>query len=531
LTTKVLSEAQKRRRRRYKKVSGIEPANRDGPRNVTAKSQPMLPAGTTQHALNLLFPKEDRYITNPNAWITDELNEWAWSKQQEICRSVVENKYTAVKACHGPGKSFIAARIFAWFLRVHRLGSAFGVSSAPTAPQIGAILWRELRRVHVKAKLPGRITLDNQWYMSKYGKRNTPNSEDQLIAHGRKPADYDEQAFQGIHDEYVIAVLDEAGGIPKQLFDAVDSILTTDDCRALAIGNPDDPGSHFATICAPGSGWNVISISAFDTPNFTGEQVPPQVAKVLVSPGWVDERRRSWGEGSPLWTSKVLGEFPDVSDETLFPPSIIRRACERNLPGTETGRYGADIARFGTDKSVVYRNRGFQIRHEAEWAKQDTMASAGQLALILNRHPIIRPPMVIDVVGLGSGVYDRLKEQNYNVVPFASSERAFQPAKYTNRRSEVYWTFRELCESGSIDLDPEDEQLLSEMGSIKWGLDSSGRIYIESKDDMKKRGMPSPDHADSAVMSTVMNTTAREILEMMNQRPKSVAGDILTRPM
>jgi hypothetical protein len=527
--SQVLSEAQKRRRRRYQKRSGLEPSRGVAGKQIKEHTQPMLPAGTTDHALKLLFPTEHAYLDDPAQWISDELNEWAWSLQREICKSVVENKYTAVQACHGPGKSFIAARIFAWWLRVHRLGSAFGVSSAPTAPQIGAILWRELRRVHAKGKLPGRITLDNQWYMSKYGKRNTPNSEDQLIAHGRKPADYDEQAFQGIHDEYVIAVLDEAGGIPKQLFDAVDSILTTDDCRALAIGNPDDPGSHFATICAPGSGWNVIKISAFDTPNFTGEKVPASVARVLVSPGWVDERRRSWGEGSPLWTSKVLGEFPDVSDETLFPPSILRRACERNLKGTETGRYGADIARFGTDKSVVYRNRGFQIRHEKEWAKQDTMASAGQLALILNRHPLIRPPMIIDVVGLGSGVFDRLREQGYNVVPFASSERAFNAAKYTNRRSEVYWTFREMCESGSIDLDPADETLLSELGSIKWGIDSSGRIYIESKDDMKKRGMPSPDHADAAVMSTVMNTTAREILEMMNKRGSSIADDILTK--
>jgi hypothetical protein len=524
-----LTPKQRALREKYKREGKSNVMN--GVKVGKPKSVPLLPAGATDHALKLLFPVEDKYIKDPIGWVTQELNEFLWSKQREIAESVRDNKYTAVQACHGPGKSYTAARMFAWWLRCHRLGSAFGVSTAPTAPQIGAILWRELRRVHQKGQLPGRITLDNQWYMSKYGKRNTPGPEDQLIANGRKPADYDEQAFQGIHDEFVIAVLDEAGGIPKQLFDAVDSILTTDTCRALAIGNPDDPGSHFATICAPGSGWNVIKISAYDCPAFTGEKIPASVAKMLVSQSWVKERERSWGVGSPLWTSKVLGEFPDVSDEAMFPPSILRRACERSLAGTDHGRYGADIARMGTDKTVIYRNRGFQIRHEAEWAKKDTMQTAGHLIAILNRHPMIKIPMVIDVVGLGAGVFDRLKEQNYNVVPFASSERAFDPKKFVNRRSEVFWTFRELCENGSIDLDPADETLLAELGSIKWGIDSSGRIYVESKDDMRKRGLPSPDHADAAVMSTVMNVTARELIEMMNKRKSSIADDILTKVM
>jgi hypothetical protein len=500
-------------------------------------SHNLLPPGSVQRALDILFPKEAEHANDPKGWVNGRLGEYIWSKQVEIANSVRDNRYTAVPACHGPGKSFIAARIMGWWLDTHPLGSAFAISTAPTAPQIGAILWRELRRLHRKASLRGRLTLDNQWYMTDAGTRNSPSPDDELIAMGRKPADYDQAAFQGIHARYVLAVLDEACGIPKNLYDAVDSIVTGDDCRVLAIGNPDDPGSHFANICAPGSGWNVIPISAFDTPNFTGEQVPDEIRHVLVTPNWVKEREKRWGIGSPLWVSKVEGKFPDVSDETLFPPSMIRRACETELPGIEQGQYGADIARYGTDRSVVYRNRGFQIRKEAEWHKQDTMQSAGRIKTILHKHR--QPPkVVVDVIGLGSGVYDRLREQGLPVVPHAGSESARRPSRFKNRRAEVYWTFRELMDDGLVDLDPEDEDLLSQMASIKWDTDSSGRIFIETKEDMRKRGLPSPDHLDAAILSTVMNTSLRDLLSEENlqhrirhSEEKSIAGDVMSRAM
>ena len=144
----------------------------------------VLPPGTMDATLRYLFPSPDPYGDNPADWIRDRLGGHVWSRQEEICNSVVQNRYTAVKACHGPGKSWIASRIGAWWLNVHDLGDAFLVSSAPSWPQVQAILWREMRRAHRVGKLPGRITLDCHWYMGE-GKSN-----EELIAMGRKPADY-----------------------------------------------------------------------------------------------------------------------------------------------------------------------------------------------------------------------------------------------------------------------------------------------------------------------------------------------------
>jgi hypothetical protein len=189
---------------------------------------------------------------------------------------------------------------------------------------------------------------------------------------GMKPPTTRER-FQGLHARYILILLDEACGIPMSLWTAVKTLMTNDNARCLAIGNPDDPGSEFANICKPSSGWNTITIDAFSSPNFTGEYVPPDVAENLVTPLWVDDRRKDWGEGSPLWQSKVMAEFPDVSDEYLITPAMIQKGILCDLPGLNTTRYGVDVARFGDNKTVVYRNREGQLRLEDSWGMSDTI--------------------------------------------------------------------------------------------------------------------------------------------------------------
>ncbi len=478
-----------------------------------------LPLGTTEAAMRYMFPKPAPYLDNPVAWCEERTGAYLWSAQKNILNSLVEHKYTAVKACHGPGKSFIAGKAGCWWIDIHPLGDAFIVTTAPSWPQVQAILWREIRRTWHRAKLGGRITLDCQWYLSEQG-----DTYEELIGMGRKPADYDENAFQGLHAKYILIILDEACGIPETLWTAVLSLATNDNARVLAIGNPDDPGSHFARICKPGSGWNVITINAFDTPNFTGEYVPDEVAVDLVTPGWVEERRRDWGEGSLLWTSKILGEFPDVSDEYLITPAMIQTGIQTDLPGLEQGRYGVDVARMGVDKSVVYRNRGGQIRHVDSWAMTDTMQTTGRIKNHLSKHnPLKIPPAVIDIIGVGAGVYDRLREMGYTCIPFNGAERAYRPDKFKNRRAEQWWGFRVALENGLIDLDPKDEDLHAQLQSVKWFVDSSGRIQIESKDDVRDRGLPSPDKGDAAVYSTVVTPGF-----VKSQLEGSLASDLLT---
>lgn len=460
-------------------------------------SSATLVPGTTDRVLARLFPQPDPFADDPVGWVDERLREFLWSKQREVARSVVHHRYTAVPSAHDTGKSFSASRLIAWWIGSHPAGSAFAVSTAPTATQVEVILWREIGRAHRKGDLPGRIT-SGAVPMWKLG--------DEIVAYGRKPQDLTSPedaaaAFQGVHAPYVLVVLDEAGGIPKWLWDAVDTLVTNENARVLAIGNPDNPASQFEKVCRPGSGWNVIPISAFDTPAFTGEDVPEDLLQVLVSQTWVDERKRRWGESSSLYTSKVLGRFPEETEDTVIAPSLIAKAqLNSTLPGLELGQYGADIADQGHDRTVIYRNRGGVVRLVSVLPRQTTMKTAGGLKrLILETK--LEVPMWVDGIGVGAGVLDRLREQDLPVRGFIASERARNPRKFANRRAEAWWGARTLFEEGLIDLDPADEDLAAQLSGPKWHNDSAGRIVIESKKDMAKRGLPSPDHADAFVMS------------------------------
>lgn len=472
--------------------------------------------------------EDDPRKANPVGWIQERLGEFIWSKQRVVCESVRDNRYTAVPSAHGTGKSYIAARIVSWWLDVHPVGEAFVVTTAPTSPQVRAILWREINRAHRKGNLDGYITQGEvpEWKMG-----------GELVGWGRKPADYVDSAqaataFQGIHARYVLVVLDEAGGIPNWLWDAVDTLVTNDDARVLAIGNPDDPTSHFEEVCRPGSGWHVEQISAFDLPAFTGEKVPEELHHVLTGKKWVEERKKRWGEGSPLYISKVLGQFPEIGEDTLISPKMIREAMERSLSGIHSGRYAGDVARKGKDKTVVYSNRGGKIRKVLELHKTDTMETAGKFKVMLEKRGI-RIPMWIDTNGLGAGVYDRMHEQNLAVYPFNGSESSSDKTKYKNKRAEAFWKMREEMEDGKIDLDPLDLDLQAQLGSILWKNDSGGRIQIESKEDIIKRLGVSPDYADAAVMSVmeIGLESIDEFLELLKRGKRdTITQDLLNAP-
>jgi hypothetical protein len=441
----------------------------------------------------------------PVQWARQKLAAWLWSKQQEILQSIVDNRYTAVKSCHGIGKSYTAAAAACWWLDAHPPGSAFVVTTAPTDTQVKAILWREIQRLHKRGKLLGRITEDAHWKLD----------DGELIAYGRKPADKVSpeeamQAFQGIHALYVLVILDEACGVPKWLYDAADSLATNDDARVLAIGNPDNPSAEFANVCKPGSGWHVIKVGAWDTPNFTGEPVPPELARLLISQQWVQERAERWGTESSLYVSKVLGEFPKVGDDTLIEPSWVIAAQQRTLPPNVLDCvYGVDVARFGKDKTIAMLREGYVCRVVYERAKQSTMTTANDLRKLTNAH-ISRPPFCVDDVGIGGAVTDRLRELGHQVHAMIGNAAPTQvlpngKAKFNNIRSEWFWNLRELLETNQLDLDEADDELAAQLSTIRYALDKQGRICVESKENMERRGLPSPDRADALAYACALN--------------------------
>jgi hypothetical protein len=428
---------------------------------------------------------------DPAGWVRERLGEHPWSKQVQIMESVRDNRHTAVKSCHDTGKSYTAARLASWWIDSHAPGEAFVVTTAPTGAQVKAILWREINRAHRKGGLIGRCN-QVEWWIG-----------NEMVAFGRKPADYSPQAFQGIHQRYILIIIDEACGVTKNIWDAVETLATNEHARVLAIGNPDDPATQFFNICQPGTGWAIHQISYLDTPAFSHEAVPPDLLQDLISPLWVEERRQMWGEDSPLWTSKVMGEFPEYAQDTVVPLPMVRR-----LQAWETwpeeidpvSELGIDVG-AGGDKTVIRHRFGRKP------GKQWTDHTADPSNVVSKAMQAIRETGAtrakIDSIGIGWGVAgwleEKLAEQNINceVIRVNVGEGSSDPWRFPKLRDEIWWMARELTQDKAWDLRDIDDETLGQLIAPKYKPDTAGRTKVEKKEDTRERIGRSPDNADA----------------------------------
>ncbi len=455
-------------------------------------------------------PPGRRYKANPTLWAKERAGIDLWSKQSQIMNSVRDNYETMVHSCHEVGKSFTAATAVCWWLDVHPPGEARVVTTAPTQPQVEAILWHEINKIHERAELLGRTNL-TEWYIGK-----------QLVAFGRKPSDYNQSAFQGVHARYFLVVLDEACGIPKNLWDAASTLAANEHSRILAIGNPDDRNTEFGDNCkTPDPTREIIKIGYRDTPNFTGEPVSQHVADSLIHPHWVESRRRKWGEDSALFMSKCEGEFSELGDPFSTIPYAWAAQCRWNeLPATGDVEAGIDIG-GGGDRTVVQLRRGARALEQFEFVDADPMKTVGRIAQILAEHSVRRAK--VDSIGIGWGVYGRLRELSSTsnpygekhshaaeVIPinFSESPPAGFGDRYLNMRAYVHWEVgRENSRLKLWDLTQLDDDTIHELTASRYEIvDSSGMVKIEAKDKIIKRLGFSPDRSDALLLAFTRST-------------------------
>ncbi|MGP3917669.1 hypothetical protein [Nonomuraea sp. 10N515B] len=438
------------------------------------------------------------YAADPVGWVRRRLGQSVWSKQAEILQAVRDHRRTAVRSGHGVGKSWTAALVACWWLDTHPPGEAFVVSTAPTFSQVRAILWRYIRKHHRAAELPGRVN-QTEWLI-----------DDELVGYGRKPADHDESGFQGIHARWVLVVIDEACGVPEQLWIAADALATGPDCRILAIGNPDNPASHFRRVSTPGSGWHQIRISAFDSPNLTGEEVSLAMATALVGREWVEEKRKDWGEDNPLYRSKVLGEFTEDSEWQVVRSSDVA-ACRigRDEPYEEAEllpvELGVDVG-GGGDETVVRERRGRQAGREwrAHTDRPERIAPLIKMAIRETGATRVK----IDSIGVGFGVIGELRNdktlRGVQIVAVNVGEKASRPDRFANLRAEIWWEVgRGLSERRGWDLSGMDnaDTTVAQLLEPQWDADPQGRIRVEKKEEIIKRLGRSPDNADALLLA------------------------------
>lgn len=457
-----------------------------------------------------------RWRSDPVAWVTERLGEHVWSKQAEVLRAVRDHKLVAVQSSHGVGKSWIASRIAGYYLDVHRAGDYFLVSTAPTWAQIRAILWRYIGQMHARAGLPGYVTQQAEWKVG-----------NELVGFGRKPADTDQHGMQGLHAPVgVIAIIDEASGVPDQIWNAIDSLVTTPESRVVALGNPDSVSSRFHRVCTTEPRWHRIRISSFDTPAWTGEDVPPELLAGLVSREWVEDKRVRWGERSPLYRIKVCGEFCADDDAALIPLSWVSAAQQRWHTWNESPRrdseqppgrrvLGVDVALGGEDLTAVATRQGDVVMQVETWAQLDTIGIANLVKARLDGTP--QSVAVVDSIGVGAGVLDVLRHRGASVRPFVASAAtkrrdATGTQGFLTLRSAAWWSLRELLDPalGATLALPPDDELTAELTAPRWEPRTGGKIVVESKDEIRARIGRSTDRADAVVMACWSDMPARE---------------------
>lgn len=453
--------------------------------------------------------RKEQYKWDLALWAKEVGGYHMWSAQKEVSESLAINQNVAVKAGHGVGKSWLAAIAICWWIDT-RYPNSFAASTAPSTAQIGAIVWREIHGIRTRVekrykeglvdhKLPGYVTSDHVW----------KTEEGVPVAFGRKPPDQKtDDAFQGLHaSEGVLAVGDEAVGLTEDMIDALGNITSTSNSRRLLICNPTNPASHVGKLFKDKpKNWSFHTISVLKSPNFTDEKydTPPEVLQALSDQSFVDSKREEYGEGSPKWTSRIEGEFAWDMGFTLFRPADLAKGYDCEIvPSLETRPVlGVDVSRSKAgDKNTVYKYHDGQLRFVEDWNDPNAVSTAKKIHELAVAHAVSE--VRIDGVGIGGPIADYVREyaeDRYEVIEILGGNPSPDLNRWFNFRAWSYWSFQDRLAKGLIDIDVSDDSLSEQLLGMEIKKRTSGKdnLLLESKEDMRKRGVHSPDHADAA---------------------------------
>ena len=425
-----------------------------------------------------------------------------WHVQRDILTSAATNPLTAVKSCHSSGKTFNAAAVALWALA--RWQESLVITTAPTFRQV-KVLWGEI----AEARRRYRIAFTEP-------KATELKLGDKRYAVGLSTNDPNK--FQSYHAAHVLILADEAQGILSAIWEAVEGIRASGDVRVLMQGNPTVPGGHYQDAFGRNRAiWKTFTISAFDTPNLQGVSIEQLLtmsedelaiapASYLVTRRWVKERYQRWGPDHPMYRARVLGEFPEQSEVSVYSLAWIEAASHDPpaLPNDGVSRVmqvGIDVAGPGEDETVlVARVGGVIVAHKA-WSLPDARGVlAAALGNLRARRGFQMGPVVVDAVGIGYHVATHLADQGYNVYAFNAGSSPLDPEHFVNAKAEAYWSLREWLERREIK-GLADEETQAQLAGVRYRHTASGRVEIESKEDAKKRGQSSPDRAEALVLA------------------------------
>lgn len=423
------------------------------------------------------FPKEALGVTQ-------------WAGQRRVVDSLQKHRKVAVRSGHRVGKTHLVGSLVLTFCTIYP--QARVITTANTFAQVQQNVWGEIRgQYHAAPVALGGEMLTTQWKIG-------PKWE----AIGLSTNEPD--SFQGKHAPHLLIIFDECQGIDRDVWKAANSMMSGPDCYWLAIANPTRTSGPFFDACHSPN-WHVERLCCLDHPNVTtGKTVMPG-----VTAEWVEEMRAEYGEDSPEWYARVLGDFPETDDYSLISLKALRDAESLAEPIDDGVHIGVDIARFGGDENVAAVVRDRELVHVEAWRGADLMQTTGRIIHLMEEHGAPAEHIHVDTIGIGAGVVDRLAEQGYGVdaVDFGAGPAGdwwgvlSEDDKVKNRRAELYVVTQRLIRDRALCIPPHFRRVVTDLSAPTYSFDSAGRLQIEKKEKIRDRIGRSPDYGDAVVMA------------------------------
>jgi hypothetical protein len=436
----------------------------------------------------------------PRKWQRDVLRDLAEHIRANKGQVDMQTLREAIAAGRGIGKSALVSWLILWMLST-RIGSTV-IVSANSEAQLRSVTWGELTKWSTMVinahwwEISATKLMPAQW-LTTLVERDLKKGTRYWAAEGRLWSEENPDSYAGAHNhDGMMLIFDEASGIPDGIWSVGAGFFTENilDRYWMAFSNPRrNSGYFFECFNAKRDFWNTKNIDA-RTVEDTDKQVYAQIIE-------------EYGEDSPQARIEVYGEFPLADDDQFISALLVDEAMKRPKYKDETAGIviGIDPARSGLDSTVIAVRQGRDLIAIKRYQNQDTMQTVGAVIEAIEEYkPVLT---VIDEGGLGYGILDRLNEQRYKVRGVNFGWKSKLPVVYFNKRAELWGAMRDWVKTASL---PLDRRLKADLTGVQQKLTSSGAIQLESKKDMKARGLASPDAADAIAVTFAFPVARRE---------------------
>lgn len=450
---------------------------------------------------------------DPVLFVTQALGAEPEVWQAKALAAIVSQDRIAIRSGHGVGKTTFLSWVVLWWLLTRY--PALVACTANTQSQLEMVLWGEIARWvrRLPEGLRGLVEVKADKVVL------TGAGRGENAAYARTSSKERPEALQGFHSENMLFVVDEASGIDDIVFEVAQGSLTTPGAKIVLTGNPTRrQGYFYNAFNGPNAGdWWKLKVSGFDSGRVTQKSI--------------DWAAKEYGENSNRYRVRVLGEFPESDDDVVIPPDLAESAVGRDVMATGPIVWGLDVARYGDDRSVLVKRQGRKVLPGIKvWRKLDLMQLAAKVVEEFKTESYDRRPseVLVDVIGLGAGVVDRLRQLNGEgsfpplVRGINVSEASSMSDRFLRLRDELWWGIRDWLATREVCL-PNEPDLVKELCSPTYTFTSgTQRIKVESKDEMRSRGVDSPDLADALMLTFASQGATMHYGAVWNQRRVSV---------